>query len=87
MEVGFLEVEHAAKKRVTQYDRFLSEIVEVTPWSTLVAEIDPFYPMGDGCGRPPFGVHRILRMYIAQQCFGLSDEVIDCANYDSQAIC
>ena len=28
----------------------------------------------------------MLRMYIAQQCFGLSDEGIEDAIYDSQAI-
>jgi IS5 family transposase len=43
----------------------------------LVAEIGPFYPKGEGRGRPPIGVHRMLRMYIAQQCFGLSDEGIE----------
>lgn len=30
-------------------------------------------------GRPPIGLTRILRMYFAQQCSGLSDEVIDLA--------
>lgn len=29
----------------------------------------------------------MLRMYTAQQCFGLSDEGIEDALYDSQAIC
>jgi len=28
----------------------------------------------------------MLRMYVAQQCFGLSDEGIEGAIYDSQAI-
>ena len=46
----------------------------------------PFYPKGEGRSRPPIGLHRMLRMYIAQQCFGLSDEGIEDALYDSQAI-
>ena len=37
-------------------------------------------------GRPPIGLARMLRMYVAQQCFGLSDEGIEDALYDSQAI-
>ena len=37
-------------------------------------------------GRPPVGLSRMLRMYVAQQCFGLSDEGIEDAIYDSQAI-
>jgi len=86
MQASFSDLEYAAKRRVTRRDRFLSEIEAVTPWLALVAEIEPFYPKGEGRGRPPIGVHRMLRMYIAQQCFGLSDEGIEDAIYDSQAI-
>jgi IS5 family transposase len=78
--------EYAAKKRVTRRDRFLGEIEAVTPWSALITEISPFYPKGEGHGRPPIGLERMLRMYIAQQCFGLSDEGIEDAIYDSQPI-
>jgi len=86
MQASFSDLEYAAKKKVTRRDRFLGEINTVTPWSALVAEIEPFYPKGEGRGRPPIGVERMLRMYIAQQCFGLSDEGIEDAIYDSQAI-
>jgi len=86
MQASFSDLEHAAKKRVTRRDRFLCEIEAVMPWLALVAEIEPFYPNGEGRGRPPIGVHRMLRMYIAQQCFGLSDEGIEDAIYHSQAI-
>ena len=86
MQASFSELEYASKKKVTRRDRFLAEIDAVTPWSALVAEIEPFYPKGTGRGRPPIGVERMLRMYIAQQCFGLSDEGIEDAIYDSQAI-
>lgn len=86
MQSSFSELEYAAKKKVTRRDRFLAEIDAVTPWSALVAEVQPFYPKGEGRGRPPVGVERMLRMYIAQQCFGLSDEGIEDAIYDSQAI-
>jgi IS5 family transposase len=48
--------------------------------------IEPFYPKVEGAGRPPIGLARMLRMYVAQQCFGLSDEGIEDAIYDSQAI-
>ena len=86
MQVSFSELEYAAKKKVTRRDRFLSEIEAVTPWSVRVAEIEPFYPKGEGRGRPPIGLERMLRMDIAQQCFGLSDEGTEDALYDSQAI-
>ena len=86
MQASFSELEYAAKKKMTRRDRFLGEIEAVTPWSALAAEIQPFYPKGEGRGRPPIGLERMLRMYIAQQCFGLSDEGIEDAIYDSQAI-
>ena len=86
MQASFSDLEYAAKKKMTRRDRFLGEINAVTPWSALVAEVQPFYPKGEGRGRPPIGIERMLRMYIAQQCFGLSDEGIEDALYDSQAI-
>jgi transposase, IS5 family len=86
MQSSFSDLEYAAKKKRTRRDRFLAEIEVVTPWVALVAEIAPFYPKGKGPGRPPIGLERMLRMYVAQQCFGLSDEGIEDALYDSQAI-
>ena len=86
MQKSFSDLEYAAKKKRTRRDRFLEEIEAVTPWAALVAEITPFYPKGTGRGRPPIGAERMLRMYVAQQCFGLSDEGIEDALYDSQAI-
>ena len=41
---------------------------------------------GGGRRRPPIGLERMLRRYIAQNCFGLSDAGIEDAIYDSQAI-
>lgn len=86
MQRSFSDLEYAAKKKVTRRDRFLAEIEAVTPWPALIAEVEPFYPKGEGRGRRPIGVERMLRMYIAQQCFGLSDEGTEDAIYDSQAI-
>lgn len=86
MQSSFSDLEYAAKKKVTRRDRFLAEIEAITPWAALVAELEGFYPRGGGRGRPPIGLERMLRMYIAQQCFGLSDEGIEDAIYDSQSI-
>ena len=86
MQSSFSDLEYAAKKKLTRRDRFLAEIEAVTPWSAMVAVLEPFYPKGEGRGRPPIGLERMLRMYVAQQCFGLSDEGIEDAIYDSQSI-
>lgn len=86
MQSSFSDLEYAAKKKQTRRDRFLAEIEAMTPWAALEAVIEPHYPKGEGPGRPPIGLERMLRMYIAQQCFGLSDEGMEDALYDSQAI-
>ena len=86
MQSSFSDLEYAAKKKLTRRDRFLAGIHAVTSWAALEAEIEPFYPKGEGRGRPPIGLSRMLRMYVAQQCFGLSDEGMEDALYDSQAI-
>lgn len=85
MQSTFSELEYSAKKRITRRDRFLAELEALTPWAKLVAEIEPFYPKGER-GRPPIGLARMLRLYLAQQCLGLSDEGAEDALYDSQAI-
>jgi len=86
MQSSFSDLEYAAKKKTTRRDRFLAEIEKITPWAALIGEIEPFYPKGGGRGRPPVLLKRMLRMYVAQQCFGLSDEGIEDALYDSQSI-
>lgn len=86
MQTSFSELEYAARKKQTRRDRFLSEIEEITPWAALVNAIAPHYPNSGRRGRPPMGLERMLRMYIAQQCFGFSDEGTEDALYDNQAI-
>lgn len=86
MQMSFSELEYASKKRQTRRDRFLAEIEAVTPWAILVNTVAPHYPSSGGRGRPPIGLERMLRLYVAQQCFGLSDEGAEDALYDSQAI-
>jgi transposase, IS5 family len=84
-QMGFSELEFAAKKKRTRRERFLNQIEAATPWALLVEQIEPFYPKGER-GRPPIGIERMLRMYIVQQCFGLADEATEDAVYDSQSI-
>lgn len=86
MQRSFSDLEYTTKKKQTRRDRFLNQIDAVTPWALLIGALESHYPKGEGRGRPPIGLERMLRMYIAQQCFGLSDEGIEDAVYDSQSI-
>ena len=82
---SFAQGEYAAKKKQTRRDVFLGEMERVVPWARLVARIEPFYPKGKK-GRPPIGCERMLRIYFLQQWYGLADEALEDALYDSQAL-
>ncbi|WP_429573413.1 IS5 family transposase [Paraburkholderia sp. UCT70] len=84
-QIGFAEAESAGKKRVTKRQRFLAEMEKVVPWSRLLSVIEPYYPKGKR-GRPPIGLERMLRIYFLQQWYGLSDEGLEDALYDSIAM-
>ncbi|WP_217127066.1 transposase [Hydrogenophilus thiooxidans] len=86
MQISFSEAEFTGKKKVTRRERFLSELEKLVPWAELTAVIAPYYPKSEGRGGRPIGLERMLRMYLVQQCFGLSDEGCEDALYDSQAI-
>ena len=58
----------------------------IIPWAELSAAIEPFYPQGEGRGRPPIGVERLLRIHFLQHGFNLSDPAVEEALYDSRAM-
>jgi len=82
---SFSQAEYAGKKKQTRRDRFLGEMELVVPWTRLVARLRPLYPKGER-GRPPIGLERMLRLYFVQQWYGLADEALEDALYDSQAL-
>lgn len=84
--MSFSEVEYARKKKQTRRDRFLAEMERAVPWVRLMAVIEPYYPKAGRRGRPPSGLERMLRMYFVQQWYGLADEAVEDAIYDSQAL-
>jgi transposase, IS5 family len=84
-QISFAEAECTGKKRVTRRQRFLTEMNSVVPWARLLAALEPYYPKGTR-GRPPIGLERMLRIYFLQQWYGLSDEGLEDALYDSIAM-
>jgi IS5 family transposase len=85
-QTSFASLEYAGKKRQTRREKFLGEMERVVPWARLEALIEPHYPKSGRVGRPPVGVSRMLRMYFLQQWYSLSDEGLEDAIYDSQAM-
>jgi transposase, IS5 family len=80
MMTGF---ERYTKK--TKRALFLEEMEQVVPWQALCALLEPHYPKA-GNGRPPVGVERMLRIYLVQQWFNLSDPGVEEALYDSAVL-
>ena len=82
---SFAEAEYAGKKKQTRRDKFLAEMEQAVPRPRLVARLAPLYPKGER-GRPPIPLERMLRVYFVQQWYGLADEAVEDAFYDSQAL-
>jgi IS5 family transposase len=73
-------------RKRTRRDVFLEEMEQVVPWSELCELVEPFYPAGDGPGRPPVGLERMVRIHFLQHWFNLSDPAVEEALYDSNAM-
>ena len=82
---SFAQAEYGGKKKQTRRDMFLAEMERAVPWSRLVARLAPLYPKGER-GRPPIPLERMLRIHFLQQWYGLADEAMEDALYDSQAL-
>lgn len=81
----FSDFEYSNRKRKTKREEFLEIMEEIIPWDEWVSVIEPFYPSGKR-GRPPRGIEKMLRMYLLQVWFNLSDEGTEDAIYDSYAM-
>src|ERR1051325_1780440 len=82
---SFAEAEYAGKKKQTRRDKFLADMEQVVPWARLEERLRPLYPEG-GRGGPPIPLEPMLRLYFLQQWYGLADEAVEDALYDSQAL-
>ena len=81
-QMTFSDVEYSQRKKITKKEKFLREMDAIIPWESWVELITPYYPTGKR-GRPPRGIELMLRMYLLQDWFNLSDEGIEDAVYDT----
>lgn len=82
---SFSDYEYSQRKRKTRREEFLEIMDEIIPWDEWVSLIEPHYPSGKR-GRPPIELEIMLRMYLLQCWFTLSDEGVEDAIYDSYAM-
>lgn len=84
-QLTMTDAEYAGRKRITRREEFLDKMDEIIPWKRWVEMIQPYYPSGKR-GRPVRGIETMLRMYLMQVWFNLSDVGIEDAIYDSYAM-
>ncbi len=81
----FSDIEYANRRRKTKREEFLDSMNQIIPWSHWIGLIQPFY-YNNKRGRRPKDIEVMLRMYLMQNWFNLSDEGIEEAIYDSYAM-
>ena len=83
-QMTFSDYEYSCRKKKTKREEFLDVMEYIIPWDERVEFVRSYYPSGKR-GRPTKGIEKMLRMYLLQVWFNLSDEGIEDAIYDSYA--
>ena len=84
-QISFTDVDYANRRRVSRREQFLETVDATIPWSRWVGLIEPFTYSGRR-GRKPKALETMLRMYLLQPWFSLSDEGVEDAICDSYAM-
>ena len=84
-QITLTDIEYSNSKKKTKREEFLDAMDEIIPWSYWVEMIRPYY-FNNKRGRKPIGIEVMLRMYLMQIWFNLSDEGIEDSIYDSYAM-
>ena len=79
------DMEYSCRKKKTKREEFLEIMEEIIPWDEWIEIIKPYYPAGKR-GRRPIDLELMLRMYLLQVWFNLSDPGTEDAIYDSYAM-
>lgn len=85
LQPSFTDIEYSRRRRVTKRQEFLARMDQVIPWDEWTALIEPHY-FNSKRGRRPVPIGTMLRMYLLQVWFNLSDEAVEDAVNDSYAM-
>ena len=84
-QLSFTDVDYQNRRRVSRREQFLEAMDATIPWARWVGLIEGVYYDGKK-GRKPKPLETMLRMYLLQAWFSLSDEGVEDAVYDSYAM-
>lgn len=87
-QMSFSDVEYSSHRVTTKKEEFLSQMDSLVPWAEWCALIAPhWHPSQPGKrGRRPVPVETMLRLYLLQCWYNLSDVATEEAVYDSRAM-
>ena len=87
-QLSFTDIEYGNRRRVSRRERFLATMDATIPWTRWVGLIEAHYyaPRPGKKGRKAKPIETMLRMYLLQVWFSLSDEGVEEAIYDSYAM-
>jgi IS5 family transposase len=85
---SFTDIEYGSRRRISRREQFLETMDATIPWSSWVGLIEAHYysDRPGKRGRKAKPVETMLRMYLLQVWFSLSDEGVEDAIYDSYAM-
>ena len=69
------DIKYSNRKKKTKREEFLDSMDQIIPWEHWIDLIKVHYPSGKR-GRPTRGIETMLRMYLMQNWFNLSDATI-----------
>ena len=81
----FSDIEYSNRRHTTKREAFLDSMDAIIPWDAWIELIRPYYYEGKR-GRRPIDLEIMLRMYLLQNWFNLSDFGVEEAIYDSYAM-
>ena len=77
-QLGFDDYEQSTAKKRTKREKFLAEMEAVVLWKALIDLIEPHYLKTSSKGeRPAYPVSTMLRIYLMQQWYSVSDPAME----------
>jgi IS5 family transposase len=83
---SFTSLHCAKKKRKTRKELFFEEMESCVPWEIFEDFIEPHYPKSGRRGGQPIGLRVMLRIYLMQQWFNLSDPMMEDTLYEVESM-
>lgn len=87
VQLSFSDFEKNLQRKKSRKAEFLELLDRLVPWAALIELIAPYYPKEpNGSGRRPYPLETMLRIYLMQLCYNLSDPMMENELIDSMSM-